>query len=110
MILELFVLFIALACFLMWFGFYSKIRAFSVVGLSILFILSSWIILYSYNDKLVTGLEYKVGSNITNVDASTTSVQYQYTVYNDASTFWFGVLLAIVSGIGIILVAVYKEK
>ena len=106
MILELFVLFLILSGFLMVFGYYSKIRAFSIVGLSIVFILASWIILYSYSGKNITGLEYKSGTTINEVNSTHTITTYNYSTYNDSTTLWVGYLLAIVSAIGIFLVAV----
>ena len=90
----------------MWFGYFSKIRAFSIVGLSIIFILSSWIILYSYSGKNVSGLEYRNGLTINEVNSTHTITTYNYSTYNDSTTFWVGYLLAIVSAIGIFLVAI----
>ena len=103
MIFEIFVLLLGVVAFLCWFGYYSKIRAFAVVGMSILFILSSWVILYSFNERNVSGLEYKSGFNTTDVAGSTITT-YQYSLYNDDTTFWVGFLLAIVSAVGIWLV------
>ena len=105
MIFEIFVLLLGIVIFLCWFGYYSKIRAFAVVGMSILFILSSWVILYSFNERNVSGLEYKSGFNTTIVGDSTIT-NYQYSTYNDDTTFWVGFLLAIISAIGIWLVAI----
>ena len=90
------------------FGYYSKIRAFSVVGLSILFILSSWIILYSYkaNNFDPLGLQYSSGDTVTQVNSTTTIISHNYVTYNDTTTMYVGYLLAIVSMFGIILVAI----
>jgi len=104
MIFELFVMLLGVIAFLCWFGYYSKIRTFAVVGMSILFILSSWIILYSYSGKTIDGLEYKSGYSV-NDSASPTVITYNYTSYNDSTTLWIGFLLAIVSAVGIFLVA-----
>jgi hypothetical protein len=105
MIFEMFVLLLGIVAFLCWLGYYSKIRAFAVVGMSILFILSTWIMLYNYSGKDSFGLQYKIGFNTTIIGASTIT-DYQYATYNDLTTFWVGFLLAIVSAVGIWLVAV----
>jgi hypothetical protein len=105
MIFEMFGLLLVIVAFLCWLGYYSKIRAFAVVGMSILFLLSSWIILYNFNDRNVTGLEYKSGFNITDYGTYTVT-NYIYDTYNDDTTLWVGFLLAFVSAIGIWLVAV----
>lgn len=99
-------LFVAISAFFMWFGYYSKIRAFSVVGLSILFILSSWIILYTYSGQNVKGLEYRSGINVSTINSTLTVTDYTYATYDDSTTMWVGFLFAIVSAVGIILVAV----
>lgn len=99
-------MFVGIAALFMWFGYYSKIRAFSIVGLSILFILSSWIILYSYSDKNISGLEYRNGLTVVEVNSTHTITSYNYSTYDDSTTLWVGYLLAIVSAIGVILVAV----
>jgi hypothetical protein len=104
MIVELFVLFLVIIAFLCWYGYFTKIRMFAIVGMIILFILSSWIILYSYTGKNAYGLEYKVGTNIT-TSGSNTVTQNIYQVYNDSTTMWFGFLLAMISLSGIFLVA-----
>lgn len=105
MILEIFVLLLGIVIFLCWLGYYSKIRYFAVVGMSILFILSFWIVLYDSSGKNISGLEYKSGFNTTDVGGSTITT-YQYSTYADGTTFWVGFLLGIASAIGIILVAV----
>lgn len=105
MILSMFILLICICAFLMVFGYYSKIRAFSVVGLSILFILSSWIILYSYqpNNFDPLGLQYQSGTTITTL-GNTMTITYNYVTYNDTTTIWVGILLGVVSATGMILV------
>lgn len=104
MIVELFVLFLVIIAFLCWYGYFTKIRMFAIVGMIILFILSSWIILYSYTGKNAYGLEYKIGNNITTVGSSTITTNI-YATYNDSTTMWFGFLLGIISLSGIFLVA-----
>jgi hypothetical protein len=108
MIFEMFGLLLLIVAFLCWFGYFSKIRAFAVVGMSILFILSSWIILYDSSGKNVSGLEFKSGFNTTIVGGSTITT-YNYTTYADGTTLWVGILLAIVSAIGVLLVA-YNDQ
>lgn len=105
MIFEMFVLLLSIVAGLCWLGYYSKIRAFAVVGMSILFILSSWIILYNFSGKNISGLEYKSGFNTITIGASTIT-SYQYSTYADGTTLWVGILLAFVSAVGVILVAV----
>lgn len=105
MILTLFGIFLAFACFLMCFGFYSKIRVFSIVGLAIVFLLGAWIILYSSTNYNLTGLEYSTGYSISN-SGSSSVISYNYAVYNDATTFWVGFLISVVACIGMFLVGV----
>ena len=109
MILDMFIALLVIVIFLVWLGLVpTKIKVFSIVGLVILFLLGSWIIFYSYTGKDNLGLQYKTGSNITSV-GSTTVITYNYSTYNDATTFWVGLLLSITSGIGILLVGAYEE-
>ena len=105
MILEMFVLILSVCFFLMWYGYYTKIRAFAIVGLSIIFILSAWIVLYSYSGQDSLGLQYQTGLTVNNVDGNSV-ISYNYTTYNDNTTFWFGFLLAIISMTGIFLVLI----
>lgn len=104
MILNIFIVLLSICAFLMVFGYYSKIRMFAMVGLVILFLLGSWIILYNFSGKDSFGLQYRSGTNITIVDASYTSITYDYVTYNDNTTFWVGFLLSIIGLSGMFLV------
>lgn len=108
MIFEIFVLIISIAAFLMWYGYYSKIRAFGVVGLAIVFLLGSWIILYNYTGQNSYGLQYQSGNTVT-YNGSMTIVTPVYLTYNDSTAIWVGVLLSFISSVGMWLVAAYQE-
>ena len=104
MILQMFVMLLCVCAFLMVYGYYSKIRMFSMVGLVILFLLGSWIILYNYTGKDAYGLEYRTGTNITQVDATNTLIEYTYATYSDATAYWVGYLLSLIGIFGMFLV------
>jgi len=104
MILEIFILLLAVIGFLCWYGYYTKIRMFAIVGMSILFLLSAWIILYNYTGKDSYGLQYRNGTTITEQNSTVTIITYNYTTYSDQTTFWVGFLLAIISIGGVFLV------
>ena len=108
MILEMFILLMGISAFFAWYGYYTKIRAFSVVGLSIFFLLGAWIILYNYTNQDAYGLQYKTGS-ILNTTGGVTVVSYTYATYNDNTAYWVGYLLSIISAVGIFLVAVNDQ-
>lgn len=103
MILDMFIVIVGICLFLIWFGIYAKRKLFSIVGLSIFFILSSWIILYSSSGYNLSGLEYRTGQVITQSGFSSI-VTYQYATYNDGTTFWVGFLFNIVSLFGLVIV------
>lgn len=104
MILTIFVLLLCICAGLMFYGYYSKIRMFAMVGLIILFLLGAWIILYNYTGKDSLGLQYKIGTNITQVDATHTTITYIYETYSDATAYWVGYLLSLVGLFGMFLV------
>lgn len=103
MILDMFILILAICLFLCWFGIYAKRKLFSIVGLSIFFILSFWVILYSSTNMNLTGLEYRTGTVLTQTGSSTV-MTYQYATYNDGTTFWVGFLLGMASLLGLVIV------
>ena len=90
---------------LMFYGYYSKIRMFAMVGLIILFLLGAWIILYNYTGYDSYGLQYQSGTNITTI-GDNTLVYPIYTTYNDNTTFWVGFLLSIIGLSGMFLVLI----
>ena len=111
MILDIFIVLLAICVFLIWFGVYSKRKLFSIVGFSIFFILSSWIILYSSAQWLqpyvpvgssLSGLEYKNATIIT-TSGSVSTISYQYAIYKDVTTFWVGFILTITALFGLVL-------
>jgi hypothetical protein len=108
MILEIFILLLSIGGFFMWYGFFSGVRAFSIVGLTIFFLLGSYILLYQYSGQDVSGLQYRSGNTVTSI-GSTTTITYNYTTWNDNTTFWVGLFFTVISGIGIVLVGVYQE-
>lgn len=103
MIMSIFVMLLCVCAFLMFYGYYSKIRMFAMVGLVILFLLGSWIILYNYTGYDSYGLQYQYGTNIT-VSGSNTIVNPIYVTYSDNTTFWVGFLLSIIGLSGMFLV------
>lgn len=108
MILELFITFIAISFALMFFGIYSKIRLFSVVGLFIIFLLGAWVMLYDSTHYDPVGLQYSNGSTIV-TNGSTTTVSDNLITFHEATTFWIGLLLTLIALFGFWLVGSFKE-
>jgi hypothetical protein len=111
MILDIFIVLLSICLFLIWFGVYSKRKLFSIVGFSIFFILSSWIILYSSASWLLpqvpvgstlSGLEYKNATIVSTV-GSVSTISNTYVIYNDVTTFWVGLILEITCLFGLVI-------
>lgn len=90
MILEIFVLFLALSVIGIVLGYYTGDEFYAFVGLFILFSLSVIIILGN--------LQYKTG-----VTYNATTIVNTYTSYNDVTSHWAGYSLALASGFGMFL-------
>ena len=98
MILDLFALILILALVLIVLGFVFKDwSAISLVGFSIIFILSIVI--------LNSGLQYESGATIlTNITTSVTTVSYNYIDWSDSNTHTIGYLLSVVGLIGMVFI------
>lgn len=133
MILELFIVLIAITLVLIVAGYYMDMSELSVVGFAFLFILSSFVLLPGR-------LQYKVGETVENHPAcmscrnitsyytdpvtnrttlttldsnetysyiaSSTKV-YEYASYNDTTTHYIGYFLSIISALGMIFVVIH---
>jgi hypothetical protein len=112
MILDIFFVLVFISLALIYFGFYTNppLRVYSIVGFVFLFILSTWVCLYNYmpSNFQTSGLQYKVGSNVSTIGSSTIVTDI-YSVYNDATTFWVGFILAFISGMSIWLLMVHDS-
>lgn len=102
MILELYITFVALALVTLGLGFWLGERYFFFVGLFFIFLCA--------NSLLFAGVDYRSGetalTNYTydnNTLSSTTEViSYNYSTFkNDTFTRWFGLFLALASGLGL---------
>lgn len=104
MILELFIVLIAIALVFIALGLYSnELRMFGVIGCLFLFLLGVFII-------LPTSLEIRSGSNITDLGAGVTQVDYSYVAYNDQTTHYVGYFLSIVGALGIFLIPIVNKN
>ncbi len=103
MILELFVVLVALALVFIALGLYSdELKVLGIVGCLFIFLLGVYII-------LPNNLEIRSGSNVT-YNGLTTSIDYKYVVYNDDTTHYVGYFLSIVGLFGILFVPLVKIK
>lgn len=98
MILELFALLVGISLLLVGFGYWLHVPLFGVIGFTLLFILSVFII-------LPNSLEIESGV-VMNVSGNSTTATYVYTNYNDTTTHYFGYFLAILSAVMFWLVMV----
>jgi hypothetical protein len=109
MILDLFIVLLFIACFLIVIGLMTPYKYLAVVGFVFLFILFSWVLLHKYTPTLSNGLQYRIGSNVTTI-GSTSEIVYLYDTYDDDSTYWIGYLGAIVSFFSMWIVVVVTNK
>lgn len=98
MILELFIVLIAVAIILIALGYYMDMSELSVVGFVFLFILSSFVLLPKQ-------LEYKTGL-LYNSTGTIQEVTYKYAYYDDDTTHYIGYFLTIISALGMIFVII----
>ena len=104
MILELFIVLIVIALVFIGLGVYSsEMRVFGIVGCLFIFLLGIFVI-------LPNSLEVRSGSNITELNATTSQTTYNYVVYNDYTTHYVGYFLSIVGMLGIFLIPIINEK
>lgn len=90
MILEVFIAFVIICFVLIFIGFYTQIRVVALIGFTGLFLL---------------GLVLQAGSVTAQNGAtiSPTSVTYNYSSLDDATTLWLGRWLAFAGALGFIL-------
>lgn len=98
MLLSLLVVLLGIATALVFLGYYSKERAYSLVGFSFFFILGFWSI-------MAGGIDYASGElhNYTytaNDTINTIEITDQYTNVTDNTTRFFGVWLALFGALG----------
>lgn len=110
MIVEIFLVLIGIAVLAIVYGEVTKELSWAVVGFSIVFILSGWVLFGYYTGKDTAGLEFRSGSTMNMSDPSNVVVSYTYTSYGDDSTFWIGLFLTIMSGLGLLLVAMPRNN
>lgn len=111
MIVEIFLVLLILAIFCMVYGNSTNELSWTAVGCAIFFILSAQIVFGNYvgvGDP--RGLEYKTGVNITVVSGTNTVVTNIYSSYNDVTTFWIGLFLSVIAGLGIILIGIKPQR
>lgn len=103
MILELFIVLVAIALVFVCLGLWSdELRILGIVGCLFIFLLGVYII-------LPNNLEIRSGSNITSMNGIT-SVDYKYIVYNDPTTHYVGYFLSIVGIFGIFFVPMVRKQ
>lgn len=103
MIIEIFLVLIGVAILSIVYGEITKELTFNIVGFSIFFILSGWVVFGNFTNKDLEGLQFKSGYTINTSDPSFTVVNYTYVSYNDSTTFWIGLFLTILGSLGWIL-------
>jgi hypothetical protein len=104
MILELFVVLVAIALIFIGLGLYADdLKAFSIIGCLFLFLLGVYIILPNQ-------LEIKSGSTITDLGGGVTSNVYNYVPYNDVTTHYVGYFLSIVAFLSVFLIPIMKKN
>jgi hypothetical protein len=103
MILALWVSILALAALLLVLGYFTGDPHYAFVGLFFIFLLGMYVLLgnlqYETGMAVTTSYVYTNGS----VQDSTTIIDYEYTSYNDQYTRWFGLILAVSAGFGMVL-------
>lgn len=109
MIVETFIVFVALAIFCMLYGEWTKELSWTIVGCSILFILAGWVVFGKYTGWSPLGLEFQTGVFINQTSASETVVTNVYSSYDDVTTFWIGFFLTIMAGLGVILTGISRR-
>ena len=91
MILELFALLVAISLVLVGFGYWLHVPLFGVIGFTLLFILSVFIV-------LPNSVQVQSGS-VMNVSGNVSTTTFVYASYNDSTTHYFGYFLAVLSGV-----------
>ena len=96
--LALLGLLLSIAISLIFLGYYSKERAYSLVGFSFLFIIGFWAL-------MPAGIEYSTGATITynydNTTLTSTTITDTNTTINDNLIRFFGVWIAALGAIGV---------
>jgi len=103
MILELFITLMIIALAFIGLGLYKEeMRAFGIIGSLFLFLLGILVI-------VPNNLEYKTGSNVTELSATDTVVVYNYVSYNDSTTHYVGYFISIIGFLGVLLVPIVRK-
>ena len=102
MILEVFIVFMALALILILLGFIMDMTILSIVGFLFIFVLNAFVIM-PYN-------LYYVSGSVINSSGALTYVSHVYTAYNDATTHYIVYYLFIMSFLGVILIFLVKRR
>ena len=103
MILELFIVLIAIALVFICLGLWSdELRILGIVGCIFIFLLGVYTV-------LPNNLEIRSGSNITSSNGVTV-VDYKYVMYNDYTTHYVGYFLCIAGIFGIFFVPMVKKQ
>lgn len=98
MIFSLFALLVAISLLLVGYGYWLHVPLLGVIGFSLLFVLSAFVI-------IPNNLEVQTGT-VANVTGNTTITTNTYANYNDNTTQYFGYFLAVLSGVMFWLVLV----
>jgi hypothetical protein len=110
MILEMFLVLIAIAIFCMWWGEKTNELTWTIVGCFIFFILGSWVIFGKYTGYDLSGLQYQTGVFLNQTSATETMATNIYTSYDDKTTFWVGLFLSIMGALGWILAGIAPRR
>ena len=110
MIVEIFLVLIGVAILSIVYGEITKELTFTIVGFSIFFILSGWVIFGNFTGKDTAGLQFRSGSTINTSDPSFAVISYTYVSYNDSTTFMIGLFLTILGSLGWILAALPRRS
>lgn len=103
MILDLFIVLLALAVVALVLGYFTGDSVYAFIGLAFLFILGTYL--------FTNNVEYETGSivstnytyNGTQVLSQSTTVTYVNTSFSGTNARWFGVLLSVLGGLGMSL-------
>lgn len=111
MIVQIFLILVAISVFLICLGHYTKETAYSLIGFFFLFLLSATIIIPG-------NLQYETGENTTQtynyINGSISTINEistnKYTDFNSSSARWFGIWLTVISSLGMAITGVDIKK
>lgn len=103
MILELFIVLVAISLVFIGLGLYSQeLSPFSIIGCLFLFLLGIYII-------LPNNLEIRSGSTLVDDGSGNYTSTYNYVAYNDVTTHYVGYFISIVSMLSIFLIPLVQK-